>query len=83
VRGVGAFWAVELVADKTTREPLATYPGSSPQVAAVVAACKKRGLLPLAVVNRIHLVPPLTASASQVHEAVDVLGEALAEARAG
>jgi len=82
-RGVGAFWAVELVTDKATREPLAAYPGSSPQMAAVVAACKKRGLLPLAVVNRIHLVPPLTASASQVHEAVDVLGEALAEARAG
>ena len=83
VRGVGAFWAVELVTDKDTREPLATYPGSSPQVAAVVAGCKRRGLLPLAVVNRIHLVPPLTASASQVHEAVDILGEALAEARDG
>ena len=81
VRGTGAFWAVELVADKDTREPLAPYPGSSPQMAAVLAACKRRGLLPLTVVNRVHLVPPLTATASQVHEAVDILTEALAEAR--
>ncbi|MBA3782199.1 MAG: aspartate aminotransferase family protein [Nocardioides sp.] len=81
VRGVGAFWAVELVADQDTREPLAAYPGSSPAMAAVVAACKKRGLLPLANVNRIHLVPPLTATASQVSQAIEVLGEALGEAR--
>jgi taurine---2-oxoglutarate transaminase len=81
VRGVGAFWAVELVSDQKTREPLAAYPGSSPAMAAVVAACRKRGLLPLANVNRIHLVPPLTVTAPQVDEAVDVLGEALAEAR--
>ncbi len=81
VRGVGAFWAVELVADQETREPLAAYPGSSPALAAVVAGCRKRGMLPLASNNRIHLVPPLTTTASQVHEAVDVLTEALAEAR--
>lgn len=83
VRGVGAFWAVELVADQDTREPLATYPGSSPPMAAVVAACKKRGLFPMANVNRIHLVPPLTTTASQVNEAIEVLGEALVEARDG
>ena len=29
VRGTGAFWALELVADQETREPLAPYGGSS------------------------------------------------------
>ena len=40
VRGTGAFWAIELVADRATREPLAPYGGSSPAVNAVVAECK-------------------------------------------
>lgn len=76
-RGTGAFWAVELVADAVTREPL-----DAARVGAVVAACKRRGLLPMANANRIHLVPPLTTTAGQVREAISTLGEALAEASA-
>ena len=34
VRGLGVFWAIELVADQKTREPLAPYGGSSPAMAA-------------------------------------------------
>ena len=82
VRGTGAFWAIELVSDRETREPLAPYGGSSPQMAAVIAGCKRRGMLPFANFNRIHLVPPLTTSADEVREAIAVLGEALAEAAA-
>ncbi|KQT93541.1 hypothetical protein ASG49_00565 [Marmoricola sp. Leaf446] len=82
VRGTGAFWAVELVADRATREPLAPYVGTSPQLTSVVAACKRRGLLPLAAGNRIHLVPPLTTSADEVREAIGILGEALGEVAA-
>ena len=36
VRGTGAFWALELVSDRETREPLAPYGGSSPEMAAIV-----------------------------------------------
>jgi taurine--2-oxoglutarate transaminase len=79
VRGTGAFWAVELVADRETREPLAPYGGTSPQVNAVVAACKKRGMLPFVNFNRIHLVPPLTTTALEVTEAIEILDAALAE----
>jgi len=31
VRGLGVFWAIELVKDRATREPLAPYCGSSPE----------------------------------------------------
>ena len=79
VRGLGAFWALELVADRTTREPLAPYGSSSPKMTAIVDACKRRGLLPFTNFNRIHLVPPLTTSATEVHEAIDILDQALAE----
>lgn len=79
VRGTGAFWAIELVRDRETREPLAPYGGSSPELNALIAACKQRGMLPFANFNRIHLVPPLTATASEVAEAIDVLDAALTE----
>ena len=82
MRGTGAFWAVELVSDRATREPLAPYGGSSPQMAAIIAACRRRGMLPFANFNRIHLVPPLTTSPDEVREGVAILGEALAEAAA-
>jgi taurine--2-oxoglutarate transaminase len=80
VRGTGAFWALELVADRATREPLAPYGGSSPQVAAVVAACTRRGLLPFTNFNRIHLVPPLTITADEAREGLEILDQALTEA---
>lgn len=82
VRGVGAFWAVELVADPETREPLAPYGGTSDAVNAIVAGCKRRGLLPFVNYNRIHLVPPLTTGAAQVAEAIDILDDAIGEVAA-
>ena len=33
VRGLGVFWALDLVSDRATREPLAPYGGSSPAMA--------------------------------------------------
>jgi taurine--2-oxoglutarate transaminase len=51
-------------------------------MAAILAGCRRRGLLPFANFNRIHLVPPLTTTADEVREAIAVLGEALAEAAA-
>jgi len=79
IRGLGAFWALELVVDRDTREPLAPYGSSSPQMGAIVAACRRRGLLPFTNFNRIHLVPPLTTSAAEVREAIELLDEALYE----
>jgi taurine--2-oxoglutarate transaminase len=83
VRGAGAFWALELVADRNTREPLAPYGGSSPELAAIVAACTRRGLLPFTNFNRIHLVPPLTITTDEAHEGLEILDQALTEAAGG
>lgn len=80
VRGTGAFWAVELVSDRTTREPLAPYGGSSPQMAAVIRGCQERGMLPLSNFNRIHMVPPLTTSHDEAREAIEILDAALTAA---
>ena len=72
VRGLGVFWALDLVSDPERRTPLADA-----QQAKVAAACKQLGLMPFATANRIHLVPPCTTSEAEVREGLDILDRAL------
>jgi taurine--2-oxoglutarate transaminase len=77
VRGSGVFWAIELVKDRETREPLAPYGGSSPAMGELMAACKKAGMIPFMNFNRIHMCPPCNVSEGQVREAFAILDQAL------
>ncbi|QCU77242.1 aspartate aminotransferase family protein [Citricoccus sp. SGAir0253] len=78
VRGLGAFWAVELVTDRATKEPMAPYGGSSPAMADLVAECRRLGMLPFQNMNRIHVAPPLNTPDEVVRHGLDVLDQALA-----
>ena len=80
VRGTGMFWAIELVKDKETREPLAPYGGSSPEMNEVVSRIKGEGVLPFVNFNRIHVVPPLNITEADLRKGLDVLERALTEA---
>jgi len=82
VRGLGVFWALDLVRDRSTREPLAPYGGTSPAMTELVAACKARGLLPFTNFNRLHVVPPCTITDGEVKEGLAALDDALAVADA-
>jgi taurine--2-oxoglutarate transaminase len=80
VRGLGMFWAVELVRDRETREPLVPFNASGPDAAPMgelVAACKDRGLWPFTHFNRLHVVPPCTTTADELREGLAVLDDAL------
>ncbi len=77
VRGAGVFWAIELVTNRETREPLAAYGGSSPQMNEVIAAAKQAGLLPFANFNRLHVVPAMNIPDAVLMEALDKLEQAL------
>ena len=77
VRGLGVFWAIELVTDQQTREPLAPYGGSSPGMAATLAACKSGGLLPFSNYNRIHACPPCNVSDTEIADGLQILDAAL------
>ncbi|OKH81503.1 hypothetical protein EB75_16580 [Mycobacterium sp. ST-F2] len=77
VRGAGVFWAIELVKDQTTREPLAPYGDTSEAMNAVVAFCKENGLMPFTNFNRIHVVPPCNASDDEVRAGLAILDRAL------
>ena len=79
VRGAGAMRAIELVRDRSTKEPADTETGR------VLAACHRNGLLMISAGtfgNVIRLLVPLTASDEQVHEGLNVLEQALGEVQA-
>jgi taurine--2-oxoglutarate transaminase len=85
VRGLGAFWALDLVKNKETREPLAPYNAAGPAAKPMTdftAACKQRGLWPFVNMNRTHVVPPLTTTEAEAKEGLAILDEALTVADA-
>ncbi|NDO89416.1 aspartate aminotransferase family protein [Cellulosimicrobium composti] len=80
VRGLGFFWAVELVRDRATREPLVPFNASGAAAApmgAVVAAVKERGVWPFVHFNRLHVAPPLVTSAEDLEHGLAAIDEAL------
>ncbi len=74
VRGLGVFWALELVADPVSRTPL---PAAT--MAAIKSQLIAEGLLPFVVDNRIHVVPPCTISADEVREGLAILDKVLGQ----
>lgn len=72
VRGKGVFWALELVQDPQTKQPVtAEYMGR------VKAELLNRGLLPFIADNRIHVVPPAVVTPDEVRKALEIYDEAL------
>ena len=76
VRGVGVFWAIELVANRTTKAPLVTS-----AMAQLKRDLLDRGLLPFIVDNRIHVVPPANIDVSDARHGLAVIDEALTALR--
>jgi taurine--2-oxoglutarate transaminase len=79
VRGLGVFWALDLVSDRETRAMLAPYGGTSEAMTVLQAGCRKRGLLPFANFNRLHVVPPCTVSDAEAKEGLAIIDEVLSE----
>jgi taurine--2-oxoglutarate transaminase len=72
VRGLGVFWALELVTDRTTREPLAAR-----LMGHIRSELLDRGLLPFVADNRVHVVPPCVVTDDEVARALDIYDAAL------
>ena len=79
VRGMGVFWALDLVTDRATREPLAPYGGTSEAMGVLTKACVSRGLLPFTNFNRMHVVPPCVVTEDEAAEGLAILDEAFSE----
>ncbi|MGW0559932.1 aminotransferase class III-fold pyridoxal phosphate-dependent enzyme [Streptomyces sp. NPDC003016] len=83
IRGTGMFWALDLVKDRETREPLVPYNATgeaNAPMAAFGAACKKNGLWPFINMNRTHVVPPCNVTEAEAKEGLAALDIALSAA---
>ncbi|MEA4814439.1 MAG: aminotransferase class III-fold pyridoxal phosphate-dependent enzyme [Oscillospiraceae bacterium] len=79
VRYIGLFSAIELVKDKTTREPLVPY-GSDPEgvMPKIIAALRAEGFLCYSHENMILVAPPLIITPEQVREEMAKVDKVLA-----
>jgi taurine--2-oxoglutarate transaminase len=80
VRGLGVFWAVELVRSRATREPLVPYNASGADaqpMAEVAGAMRASGVWPFTHFNRVHFVPPCIVNEAEVDEGIAALDTAL------
>ncbi|MEU1160712.1 aspartate aminotransferase family protein [Streptomyces sp. NPDC005921] len=83
VRGTGMFWALDLVKNRETREPLVPYNAAgeaNAPMAAFGAAAKQHGLWPFVNMNRTHVVPPCNVSEAELKEGFAALDAALSVA---
>ncbi|KAF2778669.1 aspartate aminotransferase family protein [Streptomyces coelicoflavus] len=83
VRGTGMFWALELVKDRETREPLVPYNATGQAAApmsAFAASAKAHGLWPFVNMNRTHVVPPCNITEAELKEGLAALDTALSVA---
>ena len=86
VRGMGLFWAIDLVRDRKTKAPF-NVPEDKAQrrpmvVDEVSGDLMKRGVFALAWISHLVLAPPLIIDDAQIDEAVDALHASLALADA-
>ena len=86
VRGIGMFWAVELVKNQSTKTPFNTYAdkvaGKPLLVDKVAARAMSNGVYIQAWVSHFVIAPPLIISKEDIDYGVSVLDEALAIADA-
>ena len=87
VRGLGLFWAVELVRDRTTKEPFFTaedkLAGRPSPLGKVGADMMARGVYLLDWLSHFVIAPPLIITEEEMDEGVDALDKSLVIADQG
>ncbi|CAB4595621.1 MAG: aminotransferase class III-fold pyridoxal phosphate-dependent enzyme [Actinobacteria bacterium] len=80
VRGLGVFWAIELVKNRETREPLVPFNAAGADAKPMMdlaAACKERNLWPFTHFNRMHVVPPCNTPVEDIKTGLEIIDEVL------
>ncbi|HLE51684.1 MAG TPA: aminotransferase class III-fold pyridoxal phosphate-dependent enzyme [Anaerolineales bacterium] len=77
-RSIGLFGAIELVRDRRTREPMAPYNGSSPEMTALRKSLLDQGVFVYTHWHTVLIIPPLIITEEQLQEGFKALDQALA-----
>ena len=81
VRGIGHFWALEIVRDRKTKEPFDVkadkFSGKALMTAKIAADSMKNGLYMAAWYDTLVIAPPLIITEEQIDEAIHILDKSL------
>jgi len=81
VRGMGHFWGLEIVKNRSTKEPFNTkqdkITGQPLMTAKIAAAAMQAGLYVMPWYDNLTIAPPLIITAEEVDQAMAILDEAL------
>jgi taurine--2-oxoglutarate transaminase len=77
VRSIGLFGIIELVKDRKTKEPMAPWDSTSPEMIALKKYCLENGLYFDAHWHTVLVIPPLIITEAQLKEGFEVLDKAL------
>ena len=76
-RSIGLFGIVELVRNRQTREPLAPFNGTSPEMAALADFFRQEGLFTFVRWNYFFTNPPLSINEREMREGFAIIDRAL------
>jgi taurine--2-oxoglutarate transaminase len=77
VRSIGLFGVIELVRDRKTKEPMAPYDGSSPEMIALRKRLLDHGLYLYTHRHTLLIIPPLIITEEQLAEGFQAIDQAL------
>ncbi len=77
VRSVGLFGILELVKNRETKEPMAPWDSSSPEMDAFKNYCRENGLFIYTHWHTVLIIPPLVITEEQLAEGIAIIDKAL------
>jgi taurine--2-oxoglutarate transaminase len=77
LRSIGLFGIVELVRDRETREPMAPFNGSAPEMQALGRYFRQEGLYTFVRWNTFFTNPPLCITENELREAFAIIDKGL------
>ena len=76
-RSIGLFGVIELIRNRTTRQPMAPFNGTSPEMAALGKFFRQEGLFTFVRWNYFFTNPPLIITEEQLREAFNIIDRGL------
>jgi taurine--2-oxoglutarate transaminase len=77
VRSIGLFGALELVRNRATKEPMAPFNGTSPEMQRLGAFLRENGMYAFINWNNLFTNPPLCITEEQLRESFAIIDRAL------